>query len=93
MSGKELQERLSGQQAELIGLIHLWRELIPSYQPPDAQFKFWRIRHGFEVMHYSIEETAAKLLSLGTMTPEHLVRFCSSVANATSKKREGRRVS
>ncbi len=89
MNAIELKERITRQREDITALVELWKELIPSFLPSNDQFKLWHVRHGFEVSAYAIQETGAKLLSLGTMTPEHLVRFTSSVMNATTRKASG----
>jgi hypothetical protein len=79
----EILERIKTQKEDLEMLMAVWKELLPSFTPAPEQFKLWVIRNGVEIMLYAIQETADKAFKLGgKMTPDHMGKFCTSVANA-----------
>jgi hypothetical protein len=66
-----------------------WQSLIPHYLPAPQQFDLWLRRHDYTTVLHAITQTAKKAIKLnGTMTAEHMVRFCSKVMNTTAARQQ-----
>jgi hypothetical protein len=64
-----------------------WNGLIPHFTPAPRQFEVWLDRHDYTTVLHAITQTAKKAMKLdGTMTAEHMVRFCSKVMNASATR-------
>jgi hypothetical protein len=77
MNAETLKAKLEQSAQDCAAIADLWRELIPTFCPDERQFKLWLSRHTFDAVVHGVQETSGKLLRMGTMTPEHLVRFAS----------------
>jgi hypothetical protein len=77
--------------ADTATLARLWREAMPSLPvPPTSQWNLWfvTLRHDFETVVYSLEETK-KLYDKrrGVLDLDHAVRHFSRVANCFRSRR------
>lgn len=80
MTPSSLEEKI----AAVTALQKLWALLLPNVPMFDVQFfHVWATHHSVETMEIAITKTARKYrLMNGDMTPEHMFRYCSSIANA-----------
>jgi hypothetical protein len=73
---------MTQKQSEAKILADLWRGAVQGECPADRQFALWLSMHPLPRMVSAISETGWKQQKRnGTMTGEHLVRFCSRAAN------------
>jgi hypothetical protein len=76
-------------------LAKLWSVLLPETQIPNTeQFALWLSLHTPERMMLAIRSTARKRNTLGgVMSQEHMVRYCSSVANNAKRTEKSTTIS
>ncbi len=73
---------MTQKQSEAKILADLWRGAVQGECPADRQFSLWLSMHPLTRIVGAISETGRKQQRRGgTMTAEHLVRFCSRAAN------------
>jgi hypothetical protein len=78
MTPKDVTEQMEQHRA----LNTLWNYLLPGRSIDPYQFYIWMRLHPFSRVVDAIEKTGRKSVKLGgKMTADHLVRFCSKVAN------------
>jgi hypothetical protein len=77
MNAETLKANMERSQKDCAVIADLWRSLVPTFCPDERQFKLWLSRHSFDTVVHGVQETSAKLLRMGTMTPEHMLRFAS----------------
>jgi hypothetical protein len=66
-----------------------WQGLLPQYMPAPQQFDLWLSRHDYTTVLHAITQTAKKAMRLnGTMTADHMVRFCSKVMNTKAEREQ-----
>jgi len=66
-----------------------WQSLLPQYLPAPQQFDLWLSRHDYTTVLHAITQTAKKAIRLnGTMTADHMVRFCSKVMNTKADREQ-----
>ena len=72
---------------EVQALVHLWEVAISRQCPSTPQFFLWLDLHSFDCVSRAIRQTARKQFNKKTpMTPDHLIRFCSKVANELDRE-------
>jgi hypothetical protein len=73
--------------AEVLGLIQLWELCVDGQCPTEQQFAFWLQLHTFERMVQSVREVGRKQARRRVkMDADHVVRFCSRVANDRARE-------
>jgi len=78
MTPKDVTEQMEQHRA----LCAMWNNLLPERAIDPYQFYVWLRLHEFARVAAAIERTARKYTKLsGQMTADHLVRFCSKIAN------------
>jgi hypothetical protein len=89
MTTTELAKQVMERRAEVLALAQLWQMAIKGECPDDSQFYLWLELHPFRSVHQAIRETARKQFKRrGAMSADHLIRFCSRVANQADKQIE-----
>jgi len=79
----KVQEQLEAVEA----LKKLWMMLLEGApMPPNEQFGRWHNMHNSKTLIAALQITARKFQKTPAMTLEHLVRYCSSVANQRKYK-------
>lgn len=84
MDGQKLFEQSEALQS-------LWNETVGRHAPPLDQCWVWIQRHPYDVCEYAIRETAKRFARYPEMSADHLIRFCSSVANSRKSFLEAQR--
>jgi hypothetical protein len=78
---EQLTQEVTERRAEVTALSHLW-EVVLGECPSQQQFFVWLDLHTFDRLVRAIRETGRKQSKRQVkMDSDHLVRFCSSVAN------------
>jgi hypothetical protein len=82
MTPQQLKQQVEQRNAEVDALTVLWQSMVTGFCPTSQQFSVWLQLHTFERVTHAVTKTGRKFLRLdGQMDADHLVRFCSSVAN------------
>jgi hypothetical protein len=85
MTPEQLNKEVTERRLEIAALSDLWEVVVGNHVPSQQQFNIWTELHSFEILVRSIRETGTKQAKRrGTMCADHLVRFCSQVANQKS---------
>ena len=85
MTPEQLNKELAEAREARNALVHLWEVVVGNHVPSDQQFGIWMELHSFESLVRAVRETGAKQAKRrGTMCADHLIRFCSKVANEKS---------
>jgi hypothetical protein len=80
-------EQVAQRRNEVQALVHLWEIAISHECPSEPQFFLWLDLHSFDCVSRAIRQTARKQFNRKTpMTPDHLIRFCSTVANELERE-------
>jgi hypothetical protein len=83
-------EQIKEQAHNIEALSTLWSSLVPEASlPSNTQFGVWLDLHRVEDVLQAIKATANKYRLLKcNMTAEHMIRYCSSVANNLKTRRK-----
>ena len=88
MNAEQLTKEVTERRAEVNALSHLW-EVAVGQCPSEQQFYVWLDLHTFDRLVRAIRETGRKQSKRQTkMDSDHLVRFCSKVANDLKTQEE-----
>jgi hypothetical protein len=79
---QQLTQEVAEVRAAIIALVQLWEISVSGPCPDEAQFYVWLGLHQFGHIAAAIRETGVKQSKRAVkMDADHLVRFCSRVAN------------
>jgi hypothetical protein len=69
-------------------LQELWRALFRTEPPPEQQWVIWSNLHDEGIVRDGLLQLAVKHRKMaGTMTADHMIRFCSAVMNRLTSER------
>jgi hypothetical protein len=79
---QQLTQDVAESRASIVALMQLWEISVSGPCPDAAQFSVWLGLHQFHHIAAAIRETGVKQSKRAVkMDADHLVRFCSRVAN------------